>query len=222
MTAISEDRLTSLHLMAHLYANRNAPLWKEPDNASWFVAQVKALESSRKVPRGSPSNAFASSSSRLQSHENIPMWLCRHAYLAENYMGFLPPSIQSRLGHAFDPLPPPSATTQYDQTYFHGPVDGSRRRGGDYMGQDQGQAGSLGGLLNRLAEALGGNDNVPEGLMEQLRGMMQRPQGQDGAPAMVDVQELENILDMAARDIGMPGAFPGGEDDEGNDDWDDE
>lgn len=231
----SEDPGLWPHLLAHIYANRSAPLWKEAENATWFSEQLTVLESSGKLPSGGPPTAPLSAP-RLTGREDIPLWLIRHAYLSESYMGFMPPSIASRLGHAFDPIPPGTATTLYDQEYFHPSGRGGSRRGAGGSG-DADDKGYIRRLLARLMDAVNGGHMPPPGAVEQLRQMMVPGVGGDGRIvldaqvrsrcagntilmliiAVLNAQQIENIIAQTEGPGGIPGAFPG-EDQE----WDDE
>jgi hypothetical protein len=108
---------------------------------------------------------------------NMPLWLIRHAYLSETYMGFMPPDVASHMGHAFDPVPPFTAKTFYNDAYFHsrGP---SSHRATNTNSSDL-QDPNLAGIRDRLmtwVNQLGGDENNRRGFMnaisEALRGML--------------------------------------------------
>jgi hypothetical protein len=175
-----------MHLLAHIYANRSAPLWKEAENAAWFSEQLTVLESSGKIPSGGPPTAPLSSR-RICGLEDTPLWLVRHAHLSESYMGFIPPRVASRLGHAFDPIPPATATTIYDNEYFH-PSSGRRVPGlqGDPSGSDQGAY--ISGVVARLAQLVGGGQNIPQVVVQRLRDLVAHDARNGDGRAMLEVQ----------------------------------
>ncbi len=109
-------------------------------------------------------------------------------------MGFLPPSISSRLGHAFDPLPPATAVTLYDNAYFNPGTSGRRRTG--LPGGDVDAGAYANGLVARLAEALGGQ-NVPQAVLRRLRDLIV-PAVQQGADGMLDV-EVSHVIRLPSH-----------------------
>lgn len=108
-----------MHLLAHIYAARNNPLWKDSTIGGWFSQQVdvviKDIESGKH--KLSKSSIPASWSREVGG---MPLWLVRHAFLSESYMGWIPPPIAAKLGHAYDPLPPTMSITSYDNAYYAG------------------------------------------------------------------------------------------------------
>ncbi|KAH8082189.1 transcriptional repressor TCF25-domain-containing protein [Filobasidium floriforme] len=115
----SGDWETPMHLLAHIYAARNNPLWKDSSIGNWFSQQldfvVKDIESGKHTLSKSRIPA-----SWARETGGMPLWLVRHAFLSESYMGWIPPPIAAKLGHAFDPLPPTTSITQYDNAYYAG------------------------------------------------------------------------------------------------------
>lgn len=111
-----------MHLLAHLYAARNAPLWKDSALGEWFSTQchsvIDGLETGR-ITRLTPSSSPIPTAWARETG-GIPLWLVRHAFLSESYMGWIPPPIAAKLGHAYDPLPPTTGVTFYDEYYRHG------------------------------------------------------------------------------------------------------
>jgi hypothetical protein len=53
---------------------------------------------------------------------NVPLFICRHVLCSEStsWLGFLPPRITSHPFNAYDPLPPTTAISIYDDDYFNG------------------------------------------------------------------------------------------------------
>ena len=117
------------------------------------------------------------------------MWLVRHAHLSESYMGFIPPWVASRLGHAFDPIPPDTATTMYDNEYFN-PTN-SRRRVPDAQGDGAGgdPEAYISGLIGRMAQLLvGGGQNIPQVVMQRFRDLVAHDAANGEGMAMLEVQ----------------------------------
>ena len=119
-----------MHLLAHIYAARNNPLWKDSTIGNWFSKQldcvVKDIESGRHTLSKSTIPA-----SWTREVGGMPLWLVRHAFLSESYMGWIPPPIAAKLGHAYDPLPPTTSITSYDNAYYAGVRASSRTSAAD-------------------------------------------------------------------------------------------
>jgi hypothetical protein len=107
----------------------------------------------------------------------MPLWLIRHAYLSETYMGFMPPDVAAHMGHAFDPIPPFTAKTFYNDAYFHSRQPSSHRAVNSSANglQDPNLAGIRDRLMNWVNQ-LGGDENNRRGFMyaitEALRDML--------------------------------------------------
>jgi hypothetical protein len=122
-----------MHLLAHIYAARNAPLWKDPAMGTWFRAQVDQVIENIESGKHTLSKSVIPPS-WADEVGGMPLWLVRHAFLSESYMGWIPPTIATKLGHAYDPLPPLTAITQYDDAYYAGVhVHSSSSRGSGMM-----------------------------------------------------------------------------------------
>ncbi|KAI5453261.1 hypothetical protein NCC49_006284 [Naganishia albida] len=216
--AYSEKQDISLHLLSHIYANRCAPLWKESSVANWFREQVNIvahdLRSGKRRAAATPIPFDAQNQTG-----NMPLWLIRHAYLSETYMGFMPPDVAAHMGHAFDPIPPFTAKTFYNDAYFHSRIPTSHRAA-DSSGSDL-QDPNLAGIRDRLmnwVNQLGGDDNNRRGFMyaitEALRDMLTTDEyanaNEQQRQAMDDAL-LNQIMDDVLGDgdeADMPGAFP--------------
>lgn len=105
--------------MAHIYASRSAPLWRDSALGTWFSAQTDLVLEEVSSSRQSLSKLPIPSEWSKQVGK-MPLWLVRHAFLSESFMGWIPPAIATKLGHAFDPLPPVTSITQYDNAYYSG------------------------------------------------------------------------------------------------------
>ena len=107
----------------------------------------------------------------------MPLWLIRHAYLSETYMGFMPSDIQAHMGYAFDPIPPFTAKTFYNDAYFHSRGTSSHRAVNSQSNDLHDP--NLAGIRDRLmtwVNQLGGDENNRRGFVnaitEALRGML--------------------------------------------------
>lgn len=108
-----------MHLLAHIYAARNSPLWKDQTIGGWFAQQVDAVI--KDIESGKHSLSKSPIPARWATEAGgMPLWLVRHAFLSESYMGWIPPAIAANMGHAYDPLPPTSTITSYNDAYYAG------------------------------------------------------------------------------------------------------
>ncbi|KAJ9111726.1 hypothetical protein QFC19_001087 [Naganishia cerealis] len=219
--AYSNKQDISLHLMAHVYANRCAPLWKESSVANWMRAQVAIvaddLESGKRRLPATPVP--------VDEHNqtgNMPLWLIRHAYLSETYMGFMPPDVAAHMGHAFDPIPPFTAKTFYNDAYFNSRGSTTHRSAASHSNglQDPNLAGIRDRLMNWVNQ-LGGDENNRRGFMyaitEALRDMLTTDEYANADPAQREAMDdmlLNQIMDDVLGgeededEADMPGAFP--------------
>jgi hypothetical protein len=120
---------STLHLLAHLYATRSAELWKVPDPAEWLRSTTS--EPSLLSRLYSPSSSKWTSPT-AQAHERAvkyfgrtattPENIVRHVLVIENrsLMVFLHPNSVPQQMVSYDPVPPRTALSMYDETYFGG------------------------------------------------------------------------------------------------------
>jgi hypothetical protein len=173
---LSNKKDISLHLLSHIYANRCAPLWKESSVANWFREQLSTVADDLRSGKRRPSATPVPFDDQNQTG-NMPLWLIRHAYLSETYMGFMPPDVAAHMGHAFDPIPPFTAKTFYNDAYFHSRIPTSHRAANSSNSdlQDPNLAGIRDRLMNWVNQ-LGGDENNRRGFMyaitEALRDML--------------------------------------------------
>ena len=127
MGTSSDSPSNVMHLLSHIYVARSEALWKEASNVSWFVTQVTAVlptidSSSAKSLRSDALAMMKMTRDPLDETINVPLFICRHVLCSEStsWLGFLPREISSRPFHAYDPLPPTTAVTLYDDQYFNG------------------------------------------------------------------------------------------------------
>lgn len=122
-----------LHLLSHLYALRSASLWKPKSRSSWFAKTVSSLENS--LPPSAfqaPTTPAAPSPSLLHTlfaRADLAYGVYRHVIVLEpatragRLFGFLPPQLLTAKQLACDPVPPPTAVSEYDPRFFEGAED---------------------------------------------------------------------------------------------------
>ncbi|WWD20668.1 hypothetical protein CI109_105144 [Kwoniella shandongensis] len=221
----SEKPNNVMHLLSHIYVSRSEALWKDADRIKWFESQIplalaKINQSTAKLARDDALALIQAPRDPVDESLNVPLFVCRHVLCSEStsWMGFLPPIITSRPFHAYDPLPPTTATSVYDANYFNGVRNASRNR------TDGGGGNLMMNFLDRIFEMV---DQHPANWQERVLGawqdMTRRREFQN-----VPEQERENAfaaLMQLAGDVangrgdqgqgqgqgqgGMPGGFPG-------------
>ncbi|KAF7979523.1 hypothetical protein HWV62_42100 [Athelia sp. TMB] len=108
-----------LHLLAHLYAQRSSPLWKDSKRASWLASAVAAA-----VPKANWQQSrrtrfldfYAPVLPRTSVYRQI--MILETSY--RNLFAFIPRAILDVKQLACDPLPPQTAVTVYDGEFFKG------------------------------------------------------------------------------------------------------
>ncbi|KAK8850487.1 hypothetical protein IAR55_004405 [Kwoniella newhampshirensis] len=216
-----------MHLLSHIYVARSEALWKDSDRIQWLESQVaiglsKMNEPTAKTARDDALALIQAPRDPVDESLNVPLFVCRHVLCSEStsWMGFLPSIITSRPFHAYDPLPPTTATSVYDANYFNGVRNASRTRGG------AGGGNLMMNFLDRIFEMV---DQHPANWQERVMGAWQdmtRRREFENVPA----QERENVFQALmhlAGDVAngrgpqgpgdgqgggmpMPGGFPGG------------
>lgn len=155
---ISDTPSNVMHLLAHIYVSRSEALWKEASLLSWFEQSVASslftLDSTEAKSRQADALAMIQMPrDPVDTELNVPLFICRHVLCSEStsWLGFLPPAIKNKPFHAYDPLPPYTATTSYNNDYFSG-IKPSRgpSRGGEHAGLQNGLEGFMGRLLETL------------------------------------------------------------------------
>ncbi|ORX41043.1 transcriptional repressor TCF25-domain-containing protein [Kockovaella imperatae] len=200
-----------VHLLSHIYVSRSEALWKEPSVLSWFQTQVSSalpqLDTKESVE--ARDRALAHLSVPRDPNDrilNVPMHICRHVLCSEStsWLGFLPPQIKNAPVHAYDPLPPSTASTLYDPAYFNG-LRPSR--------QERENQSEMTRLMEQVTNLTGRGMEIPQDILERLARRF--------APPGVDAQALQGAFRRAAAEMGrgqegggteegeMPGAFPG-------------
>ncbi|WVW80890.1 hypothetical protein I302_102881 [Kwoniella bestiolae CBS 10118] len=219
----SETPSNVMHLLSHIYVSRSEALWKDEKRISWFTKQValalpKLNESSAKEARDDALALIQSPRDPLDEGLPIPLYICRHVLCSEStsFVGFLPPVVTSRPFNSFDPLPPTTATSIYDDAYFSGlrSTNNGRAIGGGGMMMD---------LVNRVFEIATNNpDNYRARIEEEWRRLQGRREMQNAPRDQLD-NVLQALLQMAGDVVNgrggegventdetqMPGGFPG-------------
>jgi hypothetical protein len=117
---------STIHLLSHLYAQRAFELWKVPEVAEWLRSSIDATLLKRLASETSPVRTRA----RNAFEDATPEFIVRHVIVAENQssMAFLSPNAVPRTMVSYDPVPPRTSLTQYDEAYFLGVTVGQGRR----------------------------------------------------------------------------------------------
>ena len=174
----SDDPSNVIHLLSHIYVARSEALWKETELISWFEKQTaKALPQIGSVEaEEARADALAIISMPRDPADdsiNVPLHVCRHVVCSEStsWLGFLPPVIRKQPVHAYDPLPPSTAISVYDNAYFSGlrPPRGARGGAGGAAGA---MGGPMGGVMDRLMGAMQGPgwQGRVEGIWREMTG----------------------------------------------------
>lgn len=118
----------------------------------------------------------------------LPLFICRHVVCSEStsWIGFLPPQIRNEPVHAFDPLPPTTAISMYDNEYFSGVPTRSRGAGAG----GGGQLGFLGEMIGRLNQVM---EEHPEGWQDRIAGVWREMTGRREL-AGVPQEQRDNML----------------------------
>ncbi|WWC65095.1 uncharacterized protein I303_107709 [Kwoniella dejecticola CBS 10117] len=217
----SDTPTNVIHLLSHIYVSRSEALWKDEKRISWFSAQValalpKLNDPSAKEARDDALALIQSPRDPLDEEINVPLYICRHVLCSEstNFLGFLPPLISSKNFNSFDPLPPTTATSVYDNAYFSG-LRSTNQRGRD----EGGSGGMMMDLINRVFNiAQTHPEDYRERIEEVWRGMIGRREMQNAPRDQLD-HVLQGLLQMAGDVVngGGGGAPPGDGRQEGDD-----
>ncbi|KAK0205865.1 transcriptional repressor TCF25-domain-containing protein [Desarmillaria ectypa] len=203
-----KESVAILHLLSHLYVQRSLPVWK--DHAEWFSETVTTHFSKTPPPSSLPVTDERKSFLELFGHTNLQYAVYRHVMVLEyrNLFRYIPREILVRKSLDCDPLPPPTAVTNYDEAFFEG-VDINMHEPLTRR-QRQAQERRLAQIIpdaNTRAqiEALMAAPQVaamfPGGVMQFLQAFQDLPQD------MLD--NLQDIMVQNEAGMGMPGGMPG-------------
>jgi hypothetical protein len=217
------------HLLAHIYVSRSEALWKDPSNLAWFESQLPLALEVLHDPvaaqnRQDAQTMWTRQLDPIDVELVFPLAICRHVVCSEStsFLGFLPPRIRKMSVNAFDPLPPSTAISIYDDEYFSGL--GTSERGGRVRGGAGGVGGGRGGMMGladgfmeRLMEAinthpadwqarvreafgelLGAREyaGIPE---EQRENLMRQVSGLPENYAVVSMHRIELMVEIVHR-----------------------
>ncbi len=127
-------------------------------------------------------------------------------------MGWVPPQIASNLGHAYDPIPPTTAITIYDNEYFNGRHSGRGRGGAGGSAADQTQTRSIQDMLRRVLNGGGeGMDRLLQAMGFAAPDEQMGPEVQQQIARMLAAEVLpgEGWDGEGDEEDAMPGAFRG-------------
>ncbi|KDQ07759.1 hypothetical protein BOTBODRAFT_38551 [Botryobasidium botryosum FD-172 SS1] len=107
---------SALHLLSHIYAHRAALVWKDGELSSWFEKTVPTVLPSNRKSKSAPMRDLA-----LRHFATGPTQaICRHVLVCEirSLTSFLDPTKIPNMVLAYDPLPPLSSRSRYDEKYL--------------------------------------------------------------------------------------------------------
>lgn len=195
---LSESPLNTVHLLSHIYVSRSEALWKDPDMLPFFESQVSAamaqLETEQAVAdREHVLSLLAIPRDPVDEQISLPLFICRHVVCSEStsWIGFLPPQIRNKPVHAYDPLPPTTAISMYDNDYFSGVPTRGGGRAGPGAG---GQMGFLGEMIGRLNQIM---EEHPDGWQDRIAAVWQDMTGRREL-AGVPQEQRDNLLQQVS------------------------
>jgi hypothetical protein len=104
---VGSGRSILAHLLAHIYADRSADLWKDPRNSS-----LLSNFSLDKAEFASPPTYDS------RTHDAVFRHVCQFES-RRSWQAFIPPRTRGRVGFMWDPLPPSEpGSTAYDEHFF--------------------------------------------------------------------------------------------------------
>ncbi|KIJ58856.1 hypothetical protein HYDPIDRAFT_163022, partial [Hydnomerulius pinastri MD-312] len=117
---------SALHLLSHLYVQRSSPLWKSTPISTWLSRTTASLLPLLSTTSQSPTRtrflkAFTSPTLLHSIYRHVLVLDATHAQPQNRTLtAFIPTSITlgGRTQLACDPLPPPTALSIYDATFF--------------------------------------------------------------------------------------------------------
>ncbi|OCF54767.1 cytoplasmic protein [Kwoniella mangroviensis CBS 10435] len=186
-----------IDLLSHIYVSRSEALWKDEKRIAWFSKHValaipKLNDPSAKEARDDALALIQSPRDPLDEGLPVPMYICRHVLCSEStsFVGFLPPVVTSRPLNSFDPLPPTTATSIYDDAYFSGLISTNN-------GRAIGGGGIMMDLVNRVFDIATNNpENYRQQVEDAWRGLVGRREMQNAPRDQLD-NVLQALLQMA-------------------------
>ncbi|KAG1817527.1 transcriptional repressor TCF25-domain-containing protein [Suillus subaureus] len=110
-----------LHLLSHLYAQRSATLWKSASHMKWFESTANGIQPLLNAQR---SNSTRERFLQMYASTTLRYSVYRHILVLEqsfrNLTPFIPRSVLLAKQLACDPLPPLTASSEYNDAFFVG------------------------------------------------------------------------------------------------------
>ncbi|KAG8983264.1 hypothetical protein FRB90_006169 [Tulasnella sp. 427] len=120
----SDPAASVIHLLSHLYAHRSVSIWKQPTHVEWMQKTISKIPISRLGGGSKPTTMKPHpllSRSLAYFSQGPTLDLFRHVVITENrsLIGFFSPAIVNGTSmDAYDPVPPATSITSYDDAYF--------------------------------------------------------------------------------------------------------
>ncbi|KAK0455688.1 transcriptional repressor TCF25-domain-containing protein [Desarmillaria tabescens] len=203
-----KEPVAILHLLSHLYVQRSLPVWK--DHAEWFNETVTTYFSKTPLPSSLPITNERKIFSELFSHTNLQYTAYRHVMVLEyrNLFRYIPREILARKSLDCDPLPPPTAVTNYDEAFFEGvdinmhePLTRRRRQAQERRLAQIVPDANTRAQIEALMAAPQVAAMFPGGVVQFLQAFQDLPQD------LLD--NLQDIMVQNEAGMGMPGGMPG-------------
>ncbi|KAG1838707.1 transcriptional repressor TCF25-domain-containing protein [Suillus subluteus] len=211
-----------LHLLSHLYAQRSAPLWKSASHMKWFESIANGIQPSLNAQR---SNSTRERFLQMYSSTTLRYSVYRHILVLEqsfrNLTPFIPRSVLLAKQLACDPLPPLTASSEYNDAFFAGAEEifsvRPRRRDARALERlipDAGVRAQIEALFDANPGLAG---QLPGGVVQLVQMMAEMP---DEA---LDDMMLGLAMGAGEGGVGVPGGggMPGGLPMEGDNDMQD-
>ncbi|KAG1740292.1 transcriptional repressor TCF25-domain-containing protein [Suillus lakei] len=208
-----------LHLLSHLYAQRSVPLWKSAAHMKWFESTANGI---RPLLDAQRSNSTRERFLQMYASTTLRYSVYRHIVVLEqsfrNLTPFIPRSVLLAKQLACDPLPPLTASSEYNDAFFAGAEEiftvRPRRRDARALERlipDAGIRAQIEALFDANPGLAG---QLPGGVVQFVQMMADMP---DEA---LDDMMLGLAMGAGEGGVGMPGGggMPGGLPMEGDDD----
>ncbi|KAG2153469.1 transcriptional repressor TCF25-domain-containing protein [Suillus bovinus] len=208
-----------LHLLSHLYAQRSAPLWKSASHMKWFENTANEIRASLNAQR---SNQTRERFLQMYTSTTLRYSVYRHILVLEqsfrNLTPFIPRSVLLAKQLACDPLPPLTASSEYNDAFFVGAEEifsvRPRRRDARALERlipDAGIRAQIEALFDANPGLAG---QLPGGVVQFVQMMAQMPD-----EALNDMM-LDLVMAAGEDGVRVPGGggMPGGLPVEGGDD----
>jgi len=180
---------STIHLCAHIYANRSISLWKPPETLAWFTRSLQQV--AHEIGRSTSSHPLrVALVSYINSSPSVIKNFVRHAVVSDIkvLIPFMGPLTASAGQYSYDQVPPMDPyTTSYDDDYFSSASPEPGR------GKAAERAAAARAGRRRGAERI---EVDPVGFLEMLEGELQGPDHEVRA-------RLLNALTEPMADMGL-------------------